>query len=73
MSPSNKLAVVFSIKRTDPSTFSDKGKGPSTEHAVLIADSNNESSHAFAKMSRAKRDKLKQELSNATLSPTSRV
>lgn len=56
MSPSNKLVVVFPIKRTDHSTFFDKGKGPSI--GAFVADSDDESSQAFAKMSRTERDKL---------------
>lgn len=62
MSLSNRLVVVYPIKRIDSSTFSDKGKGPLTEPITLLIDSNDESSQAFAKMSRVERDKLKQEL-----------
>lgn len=58
-SPSNKLVVVFPVKRFDPSTFSGKGKGPVAEPAALLADLNDESSLAFAKMSKAEREKLK--------------
>lgn len=62
MSRSNKLAVVFPIKRTDSPYFSNKNKGSSSASAALPVNSDDESPASFAKMSKAEREKLKQDL-----------
>ena len=70
MIPSNRLAVVIPVRNTDESPLSNKGKGAA--EAVPAASpvrSNNGSSIAFARMTSADREKLKQELFKCFLKP----
>lgn len=70
MSPSNRQTVVIPIKYTDKSTLSDKGKGKAEEApAGSPVLSDDEASAAFARMSPAKREKLKLELFKCFLEP----
>lgn len=74
MSPSNRFAVLLTIKRTNSSTFFDNGKGPAAEPAALAEDSTDDKcSPAFTKMSRAQREKLRMELFKSYMSPSSRA
>ena len=64
MSPSNRLAVVILVRDTTNSLFLDKHKAPAeATPKASQALSDDESSTAFARMTSADYDKLKQELS----------
>ena len=70
MSPSNSRAVVIPVRNIDESPLSDKGKGVAEEApAGSPTLSDDECSAAFARMTSADRDKLKQELFKCFLEP----